>query len=475
MSLSRLSSSSRSKSRFSLDRPNLRSTIIWLLVASDIIGLLLCFNLAFIIRLEEFLDWRSPILYSLIAVYLFGLYLADTYKLNRKFSGLLLSERVLFGILGTVAAITSGIYLTGLWGSSPLVGRGILSIAISLFSVWAITWRAIASKWFKLSQEHSRFLVLGSDQKALAFGREYHNFHADTEFVFLTDKNNNSSSYKNSNCTVLDTVENFLDWKYQYWSGILIEDGSKIPETMVREIMEMRLKGICVYSLADFSEQFWQKIPPSYVQDDWFAFTSGFSILHNRVNVKLKQLIDFVAVLLLLILTLPLTLVVAIAIKLDSQGPIFYSQVRTGLNGKKIKVHKFRSMYQNAEQKGIQWAQEKDPRITRVGCFLRLTRIDELPQLWNVLKGEMSLIGPRPERPEFDLQLREEIPYYDVRYLVKPGITGWAQVCYPYGASVQDAYQKVAYDLYYIKNYSLFLDAIIVLKTIKVILFGKGR
>ena len=474
MSFSHLSSSSRSK--FSFDRPNLRSTIVWLLLASDIIGMFLCFNVAFLVRLGIFLDWRSPILYLLIIVYLFGLYLADTYKLNKQVSRLLLSERVLFGILGTLAAITSGVYLTGLWGSSPIVGRGILSIAVGLFSLWAITSRAIASKWAKVSQEHSRFLVLGSNNKALAFGEEYHTFHADAEFVFLTETNINPTvAYGDSNCMVLDTVDNFIDWKHQYWSGILIEDGSNIPEAMVREIMEMRLKGICVYSLADFSEQFWQKIPPAYVRDDWFAFTSGFSILHNRVNVKLKQLIDFLAVLLLLILTLPLTLIVAISIKLDSQGPIFYSQVRTGVNGKKFRVHKFRSMYQNAEQKGVQWAKKKDPRITRVGYFLRLTRIDELPQLWNVLKGEMSLIGPRPERPEFDLQLREEIPYYDVRYLVKPGITGWAQVCYPYGASVEDAYQKVAYDLYYIKNYSLFLDAIIVLKTIKVIIFGKGR
>ena len=474
MSFSHISSSFRAG--FSFDRPNLRSTIVWLLLASDITGLFLCFHLAFIVRLGKFLDWRAPILYLLIVVYLFGLYLADTYKLNKKVSRLLLSERVLFSILVTVAAITSGIYLTGLWGSSPFVGRGILSIAVGLFSIWAITWRALVSKWVKISQEHSRFLVFGSNKKALAFGQEYHTFHADTELVFLTEKRTNLPlAFRDSNCMVLDTVENFVDWKHQYWSGILIEDGTNIPEAMVRKIMEMRLKGICVYSLADFSEQFWQKIPPAYVQDDWFAFTSGFSILHNRVNVKLKQLIDFLAVLLLLILTLPLTLIVAIAIKLDSPGSVFYSQVRTGLNGKKFKVHKFRSMYQNAEQKGVQWAKKKDTRITRVGYFLRLTRIDELPQLWNILKGEMSLIGPRPERPEFDLKLRKKIPYYDVRYLVKPGITGWAQVCYPYGASVEDSYQKVAYDLYYIKNYSLFLDVIIALKTIKVVIFGKGR
>ena len=160
---------------------------------------------------------------------------------------------------------------------------------------------------------------------------------------------------------------------------------------------------------------------------------------------------------------------------ISDSGSIFYSQVRTGLNGKKFKVHKFRSMRSDAEKMGIQWAQEKDPRITRSGRFLRMTRIDELPQLWNVLKGEMSLVGPRPERPEFDSQLRQEIPYYDLRYLVKPGITGWAQVCYPYGASVEDAYQKVAYDLYYIKNYSVLLDAVIALKTLRVVVLGKGR
>ncbi|MEL6787530.1 MAG: exopolysaccharide biosynthesis polyprenyl glycosylphosphotransferase, partial [Cyanobacteria bacterium J06607_15] len=230
-----------------------------------------------------------------------------------------------------------------------------------------------------------------------------------------------------------------------------------------------------VYSVADFCEQFWQKIPPAYIQDDWFAFTSGFNILHNRIKAKIKQLIDIVVAAVMIIVSLPITLPVAIAIKLTSPGAIFYSQVRTGLNGKKFRVYKFRSMYQNAESKGIQWAKEKDPRITKVGSFIRLTRIDELPQLWNVFKGEMSLVGPRPERPEFDLQLREQIPYYDVRYLVKPGITGWAQVCYPYGASVEDAYQKVAYDLYYIKNYSLLMDLAIAFKTLRVVVLGKGR
>jgi sugar transferase (PEP-CTERM system associated) len=430
------------------------------------------------LRLAEFIDWRSPVLYALIAVYLFGLYLTDTYKLEKQVSALWLPERVIFGILATVTAITCCIYLTGLWGSEPIVGRGILLISVTLFAVWAVTCRVAIGKWVKVHQESSRFLILGDDHKALSFGEEYRqlNDNEHTEFVFLSETPEVYSNSKNNSVMLLDSVDNLMAWKHQYWSGILIDDANhKLSEKMVRELMDMRLRGVYVYSLADFCEQFWQKIPPAYIQDDWFAFTSGFSILHNRINVKLKQIIDFVAAAVLLVVTLPLTILIAIAIKLNSPGPIFYSQVRTGLNGRKFRVHKFRSMYQNAEQKGIQWAQEKDPRITRVGYLLRLTRLDEFPQLWNVLKGEMSLIGPRPERPEFDLQLREEIPYYDVRYLVKPGITGWAQVCYPYGASVEDAYQKVAYDLYYIKNYSVLLDAAIAIKTVRVMLFGKGR
>jgi exopolysaccharide biosynthesis polyprenyl glycosylphosphotransferase len=177
----------------------------------------------------------------------------------------------------------------------------------------------------------------------------------------------------------------------------------------------------------------------------------------------------------MMLLLAPIMLLAAIAIKLDSPGSVFYSQTRTGLNGETFKVYKFRSMYQDAEKRGAQWASEQDPRITRVGRWLRILRIDELPQIWNVLRGDMSLIGPRPERPEFDIKLSEAIPYYNLRYLVKPGITGWAQVMYPYGASIEDAYEKFAYDLYYIKNFSFWLDIAITLKTVRVVLLGKGR
>ena len=458
-----------------------RMIIVWLLIIGDIFGLLLCFNLALTLRLSRSLNLETPVLYALVAMYLFGLYLTDTYKLNREVSGVRLSERAVLGILVTVTAVTSGVYITGIWGSEPIVGRGVLLISVALFSVWAVISRTFADQWLKANQQSSRFLVLGDYQKVVEFGKEHRKLNSHTEFVSFSDNFSANNPYmRNKAATggslVLDSLSNSSTWKQQYWSGILIDGAERsLSQQMVRELMDMRLRGVYVYSIADFCEQFWQKIPPAYVQDDWFAFTSGFDILHNRIQAKLKQLIDIVVAAIMIIVSVPITLPVAIAIKLSSKGPILYSQVRTGLNGKKFRVYKFRSMYQNAESKGIQWAKEKDPRITTVGSFIRLTRIDELPQLWNVFKGEMSLVGPRPERPEFDLQLREKIPYYDVRYLVKPGITGWAQVRYPYGASVEDAYQKVAYDLYYIKNYSLFLDLAIAFKTLRVVFLGKGR
>jgi exopolysaccharide biosynthesis polyprenyl glycosylphosphotransferase len=353
------------------------------------------------------------------------------------------------------------------------------------FTLWAvrqhllrrIAWRLVTEKWVNTKKEQCCFLVLGTGEKAINFGREYQIICPKSEFVFLAaNQTQVKSPVEENKYFLVDKLENFAQWSQQSWSGVLIDDTvEQLSDELVRELMKMRLRGVYIYNWAEFYEKFGQKIPPVCIKDDWFVFTSGFSLLHNRINTKLKQLIDLVGAGFLLIVTLPIALLTAIAIKLDSGGPIFYSQIRTGLNGKKFRVYKFRSMHQNAEQNGIQWTKEKDPRITRVGRLLRLTRIDELPQLWNVLKGEMSLVGPRPERPEFDVLLRQEIPYYDVRYLIKPGITGWAQVSYPYGASVEDAHQKLAYDLYYLKNYSLLLDAAIALKTMRVMLLGKGR
>lgn len=476
---------SKSLSNLLIYSSSSRLLIMWMLVIGDIIGWLASIYLALQLRLSMPIDWGNPILYALLGIYLFGLYLTDTYKLNREVSGVRLSQRAILGILLTLSIATCAIYITGLWGNDPIVGRGVLVISNSIFSIWAVASRTLVDRWLKANQLTSRFLILGQKDRVRAFRKKHRQLNGPIEFVSFAERfgksiaepgmSLNNRSRKSS--LVLEQKETVnIAWKRQYWSGILIDGREQnLSKEMVRELMDMRLRGVYVYSLADFCEQFWQKIPPAYLHDDWFAFTAGFNILHNRIKAKLKQAFDIVAAGILLIATFPITIPTAIAVKLTSKGPIFYSQVRTGLNGNSFRVHKFRSMYTNAEAKGIQWAKKKDPRITTVGSFIRLTRIDELPQLWNVFKGEMSMVGPRPERPEFDSQLREEIPYYDFRYLVKPGITGWAQVSYPYGASVEDAYQKVAYDLYYIKNYSLWLDLVIAFKTLRVVVLGKGR
>ena len=178
--------------------------------------------------------------------------------------------------------------------------------------------------------------------------------------------------------------------------------------------------------------------------------------------------------LVLLVTTLPLILLFALLVKLESKGPAFYRQQRVGLFGQNFMIPKLRSMRQDAEAHGAKWAEKDDPRITRVGRFIRTVRIDELPQLWSVLKGEMSFVGPRPERPQFVHELEAELPYYAERHMVKPGITGWAQINYPYGASMADSRRKLEYDLYYAKNYSPFLDVLILLQTARVILWPDG-
>jgi exopolysaccharide biosynthesis polyprenyl glycosylphosphotransferase len=188
----------------------------------------------------------------------------------------------------------------------------------------------------------------------------------------------------------------------------------------------------------------------------------------------LKRIIDVVAALVGLVMLIPLTLMLAIAIKLDTPGPVFYKQMRVGLRGRPYMIWKFRSMRQDAETMGARWASTGDPRVSRVGRWLRKWRMDEVPQLINVLRGEMSLVGPRPERPVFVQELRNSIPYYDLRHTVRPGITGWAQTKFRYGASKEDSHVKLQYDLYYVKNLSLMLDMRIVLNTIKVMLLGEG-
>jgi exopolysaccharide biosynthesis polyprenyl glycosylphosphotransferase len=242
----------------------------------------------------------------------------------------------------------------------------------------------------------------------------------------------------------------------------------------VHTLMDFRLRGVKVESASESFERMARKLWIEGLSPQSLVFADGFYA--SKSYLRMKRVFDVLFAALLLILTGPLMAVIAALIKLDTPGPALFSQERIGLRGKKFILHKFRSMRQDAEkQTGPTWAKENDERITAIGAFLRKCRLDELPQFYNVLKGDMSFIGPRPERPYFVELLKQKIQYYDLRHYVKPGITGWAQVMYPYGASVEDAYHKLQYDLYYAKNASLGFDLLTLLKTIKVVFDGRGR
>jgi sugar transferase (PEP-CTERM system associated) len=249
-----------------------------------------------------------------------------------------------------------------------------------------------------------------------------------------------------------------------------IEAGSELAEALIN----CKLRGVNVETAADCFEKRNRKIWIEGVSPEWLIFAKGFN--PSRLCLGLKRLFDLILAIVLILLTAPLMLAIAAIIKLDSAGPAVFSQERIGLRGRRFTLFKFRSMRLDAEKtSGPTWARNNDDRITRIGRFLRKARLDELPQIFNVFRGEMSFVGPRPERPYFVDLLTGKIPYYDVRHYVKPGITGWAQVMYPYGASVEDAYNKLQYDLYYVKNISFGLDVLVMLKTIKVVVSGEGR
>src|SRR5690348_14369674 len=242
----------------------------------------------------------------------------------------------------------------------------------------------------------------------------------------------------------------------------------------VAPLLEARMEGIKITPYLSFWERETRRVNLNALDPSWLIYSDGFRV-STMMNGALKRALDVLASLFLLILTLPMMLLVAAAIRLDSKGQIFYRQERVGRNGSVFEIYKFRTMQADAEGRGIpQWASLRDPRITRIGSFLRVMRIDELPQVLNVLRGDMSFVGPRPERPFFVQSLSRDIPFYLERHRVRPGITGWAQINYPYGASIEDAKAKLSYDLYYIKNFSLLFDLLIILSTAQAILFNKG-
>ena len=290
----------------------------------------------------------------------------------------------------------------------------------------------------------------------------------DGQYVFTASLNNTDIKALGK-----EIVEMYKTKKFD----VLVDFTDKLlgDPKLTGKLLQYKLEGLQYYNYLEFYETYENKLPISHLSPKWFLENTGFEIYHNNFNLKAKRLLDLFFAMLIGIFAAPVIILAAIIVKLESKGPVFFIQERIGEGNRKFNIVKFRSMTTDAEKDGPQWASKNDNRVTKFGKIMRATRIDELPQLWNVLRGEMSFVGPRPEREFFIQQLEKEIPYYNLRHTVKPGLTGWAQVMYPYGASVEDAYRKLQYDLYYIKHHSISFDVKVLLKTVTIVIFGKGR
>jgi len=370
------------------------------------------------------------------------------------------------------------------------VGIGVLSFAIPKFglggkmyylsiliaSLCLLLWRILFEIYITKIAPLEKILIVGTGEVARNVGKEVNRrsrlgfrlvgFIAATSAV-------NSSDMEGIGEVLGDTKEMPRIIQQHGVDKIVVAITERRGEYPVKEMLALRVGGCQILEWPGFFEKLSGRILIDRLAPSFFIFNEGFR--KSRILLSIRRVVSAIAAAVLLVLLVPVFLVVAVIIKLDSPGPVIYSQVRVGQNGKRIRIYKFRSMRNDAEKNGdAVWAVENDPRITRVGQFLRKTRIDELPQLFNVLIGDLDFVGPRPERPEFVEKLQSLIAYYALRHTVKPGITGWAQVMFHYGSTIDDSKEKLQYDLFYIKNMSLKMDLLILFLTLKIVILGRG-
>ena len=272
-----------------------------------------------------------------------------------------------------------------------------------------------------------------------------------------------------------DDMENIIKEQEIDMLVIVEKIKNKNFKKYLKKIFDLKINGLKVLSYKDFNESIQKKIDISQIDEEWLLESNGFDILNNESQKNIKRVFDLIIAVILIFITIPILIITAIIIKLESPGPVVFKQIRIGKNMKKFKIYKFRSMRVHDSDKYSKYTLENDERVTRFGKFIRKTRIDELPQLFCVLKGTMSFVGPRPEWDELVEEYEKKIPYYNLRHLIKPGITGWAQVMYPYGECIEDAQRKLEYDIYYLKNQGFLMDILTIIKTSKIVIFGKGK
>jgi sugar transferase (PEP-CTERM system associated) len=387
--------------------------------------------------------------------------LYDTARLNTKgelYFRLLMVPGVLAFILAGVAYVRPN-YLLGS-GSSAV---GLLILTVALFG-----WRLGFTWLVQLPILVERVYVLGTGERAqrLVQGLRQ-NPEIGVEIASWTGKMEGAVTRESVAAHLMEVVHK------QKVHRVIVAMPDRRGTIPMQELLELRMQGVKIEEATTWLEKISGKIEVENLYPSWLVFGEGFR--RSTAFIVVRRVVSIVISLIGLILALPLLPLIMLAIRLDSKGPVFYTQTRVGKAGRVFQVVKFRTMRQDAEAaSGPKWAGDNDPRVTRVGKFLRSSRLDEIPQLWCVLKGDMAFVGPRPERPEFIEWLSKEIPYYGVRHMVRPGLTGWAQVKYKYGSTVEDSREKLQYDLFYIKNASIGLDLLIMFLTVKTVLLRRG-
>lgn len=402
---------------------------------------------------RHFIPFSLVFLTWLIIFFINDFYdLKASYQINRLLNNL--TKALLIG--GLIAVVI--FYFIG-----PLIDsirpQRILIINLIFTLIGIFIWRRIFYQFIKLPTITNQVLILG---RSLLGEQLYQEINRRSQLGYQA--------------AIIDQIpDDLTQYCLKNKIDILISSNNQQnQEEITKKIFACLPLGVDVYNLSSFYEQITNKIPVENIEHSWFL--ENLTEHSKKVYEIIKRLMDMTIAIIGLIIAIPLWPIIALIIKLETPGPIIFKQIRVGKNGKEFMAMKFRSMVQDAEKGGPQWAQKNDPRITRFGSFMRKTRLDEIPQLINVLKGEMSFVGPRPERPEFVKTLTLEIPFYQERLLIKPGLTGWAQLYGPaYGGSKEETLEKLKYDLYYLKNRSLILDLNILLKTIKIITQGKGQ
>lgn len=375
--------------------------------------------------------------------------------------------------LGVMALLLAAVYAMQ---PALIIGRGVFALSVALILAFVPVWRAGFDVIVDRVAPSERILFLGTKPASISLARELdlRQRELGVRVVGFVEADATRVRTFVPAPGILGPMREIPDIVKRYAVDrvvVSLEDArGKLP---MNELLDMKLQGVRFDHLATVYEEYTGRIAVENLRPSWLIFSDGFR--KPRRQAAMKRAFDLLAAGAGLLIAAPIMVVVAAAVKLTSAGPALYHQTRTGLGGRPFTVHKFRTMRTDAEAaSGPVWAAAGDPRVTPIGGFLRRTRLDELPQLWNILVGEMSLVGPRPERPEFVRALTEQIPFYGQRHVVRPGLTGWAQVRYTYGASVEDSMEKLQYDLFYIKNMSAMLDVLVVFSTVKTVLRRQG-